>query len=127
MTTRSPRSSATRSRISRKHALNIIACGEGLSAPPTWLPPGQRARKINAQLAQFDLKIDKVVKLIFEKGFDSQTSTPPTRTAGSWRSRPVTRRAASASRCWAAAAGRRSEGGVPAPALKERIAKLPAD
>ena len=60
--------------ITGKHALNIIARGEGLAGAANLVASrSSEARKINAQLAQFDLKIDKVVKLIFEKGFDPQT------------------------------------------------------
>jgi beta-barrel assembly-enhancing protease len=60
--------------ITGKHALNIMARAEGVSGATSLIASrSNTARQVEAGLAQFDLRIEKIIKVILEKGFDPQT------------------------------------------------------
>lgn len=60
--------------ITRKHALNMVARGEFLSgAIGIASRQSGDVAKLNTQLKQFDLGLEKIVSTLFEKGFDPQS------------------------------------------------------
>lgn len=60
--------------ITERHALKIVGRGEFLSgATGLAAQRSSDVRKVQRQLRQFDLGVEKVVRVVLEKGFDPQT------------------------------------------------------
>ncbi len=59
--------------ITERHALKIIERAELLSGAGDFAQRSSDFRRTEAELRQFDLSIDEILKALFEKGYDPQT------------------------------------------------------
>ncbi len=59
--------------ITERHALKIIERGELLAGAGDFAQRSSDFRQTEAQLRQFDLSIEEMMRALFEKGFDPQT------------------------------------------------------
>jgi len=59
--------------ITERHALKIIERGELLSGAGDFAHRSTDFRRTEAELRQFDLSVDAILRTLFEKGFDPQT------------------------------------------------------
>jgi predicted Zn-dependent protease len=67
--------------ITGKHALHIVERSEFIAGLGSQVSRRSReARKVEAQLKQFDLGVAKIAQTLFEKGFDPQTEYAADRT-----------------------------------------------